>query len=665
MLANPTPCCGRNGHHLTAVVTRLTLLLGLGLGLAASLFGPAPASAAAADEPAGCSLLWQVQATTPGDGTARQLLVHMAFDAGPRSRTVLRLPDGWAGLLDSTDPAPNPGANRLQAVPDAPLLRSVAHAPGERVRLHWRYSGPTDAAQGGSVRLAPSWFALAGLAVLPVPEEIDERNPPSTCIQLLADGADGDNSSKTAIRWASSHGQAEGQSALFRLPVPAAAALAPTASTTSASTTSAAATPLRRWVQQALYAGGALDWFQAPAGSLPLTLVRPSASNWLAPVDDLGRAAVQTWADQRQFWSDSSSAAPLLLLLLPGSSAASGGNWHQALALQAPADLAWPNADTDLLLTRALLSTWVPDRFGPLVHIGRSDEVLRAWFSDGLVAYYSHRLLLRSGRMTPAQYAQRMNQGLARLASEPATATANTAGQPDIGTSLAGLRGQWLALQWHKALRAAGQPGLDAVLQRLLLAPGAARHEGPISAPLATHRLVAALRPVLGDAPLREIQHQADRANPAPLDATSLGPCFTGQAAVMGGTTPTLMQYQPVPQALQQADCQGWLGFGPQAQAAANSARPRLRSAAHAVEPDAAPAPRPAGKATGLKKGKSLHGHSGKAGAKARGSRSAAGSAKASSGKARVGKTSGGKSTKASSKPAAKRQTSAKKAGTH
>ena len=677
------------------MLPRLAALLAAMLGLAPALATPA------ADEPTGCSLLWQVQVTSPRDGAAPQLWIDMAFDAGPRSRSTLRLPGGWAGLMDSTgqglpdsankpdratkpDSATKPGSagpSRLQAVPDAPQLRTVAQAPGERVHLRWRYSGPTDAAQGGSVRLAAGWFALAGLAVLPVPEELDERNPSSACVQLRgADSSDASTAASTAAntatstaadttastapgnaaspaptRWASSHGQVDGPSALFRL------------------TSTSSSPPLRQRVQQALYAGGALERFQSTTDGLPLTLVRPSATGWVAPIGGLGQAAVLAWAAQRQFWGDSSPAAPLLLLLLPGDSPATGGNWHQALALQAPADLAWPGADADALLARALVSTWVPDRFGPLVHAGRSDEALRAWFSDGLAAHYSHRFLLRSGQWAADTYAEAINQRITRLAAAPGSAaaqpakTAGTAG----AASLAELRGELLALQWHAALRAAGHPGLDSVLQRLLLTPAQARHEGPISAPLATHRLVAALRPVLGDAPLRDIQRQAERAEPADLGPASLGPCFTGKpvqpsgAAAAGGSG-TLLQYQPVPDALQRADCQGWLGLGPQA-LLAQASHSRLRAIANTsthtstnpntrtADPDSAAAPRRAGKAAGLKKGKGLQRRAGHAGAKAAGSRP--GASKASAGKSRTGQATGSKRAKpkASAKKAHKR----------
>ena len=655
MPAQPTLCRRRIGisaprrtatpHRLQGAIGRrlaaLTALVGCMLGMAPALAVPAP------DEPTGCSLLWQVHTTTPADGAARQLQVDMAFDAGPRSRTVLRLPGGWAGLQETTTPdtaghdTPQPGARRpglLQAVPGAPLLRAVTHAPGERVRLHWRYTGPTDATQGGSVRLAPTWFALAGLGVLPVPEEIDDRNPPSACIQLDGDASgDGRGDGATPTRWASSHGQVDGPTALFRL--------------------AAGASPLHHRVQQALYAGGALDRFQSTTNGLPLALVRPSAAGWLATLDSQGQAAVQAWAAQRQFWADSSGAAPLLLLLLPGDSPATGGTWHQALALQAPADLPWPGADADTLLAGALVSTWVPDRFGPLVHAGRNDEALRAWFSDGLAAHFSHRLLLRSGRWSADDYARVMNQRLALLAAVPASQATAPGNAAATAASLAGARGELLALQWHGALRAAGQPGLDAVLQRLLLAPALARHEGPISAPLATHRLVAALRPVLGDAPLRDIQRQAERGEPADLGPTSLGPCFSGKMvttagdaaagdatagaaaglAAAGGTAALLMQYQPLPQALQQADCQGWLGLGPQALLARGvDAGSRMHAGKAAAPPVPGQSTRRAGKSSGPNKGKSLHRRSGKPGAKAAGQRQRAGKASTSGKPAKV-----------------------------
>ena len=506
-------------------------------------------SAAPADTPA-CNLLWQIKVQL--GAAPRSLLVDMAFDAGPRTRTHLRLPGGWAGVIEATPAGPAAPAAplpRLQAVADTPTLRTVSHAAGERVQLRWRLTPPADAAQGGSVQLADTWFALVGRGVLPVPDELDERHPPTACIAFYGLPPRPDDTAP--VRWASSHGLAEGPTALFRL-APGAASL-------------------RSRVQQALYAGGALQTqtqtftlTETPTQTLTQTqthtqtqtqppaqarspdagslmLARPANVAWRFSLDALGQAAGQALAAQRQFWGDTGAASPLLVLLLPNAptGAGRGSAWHQALALQGPADLALPGSAADALLTESLVRSWVPDRFGPLVHTGRGDDANRAWFSEGWAEFYTHRLLLRDGRWTPADYAAALNRKIERFldasarakppARDAAPAVAND--RPGVlpAAEMAGARGEWLALQWHAALRAAGQPGLDATMRRLLVAPALARHEGPISAPLATHRLVAALRPVLGDLPLRDITRQADRGEAPAFGPATLGPCFVGQ----------------------------------------------------------------------------------------------------------------------------------------
>ena len=178
---------------------------------AAPAVAAAPADSAAPADIANCGLLWQIKVQL-GAGP-RSLLVDMAFDAGPRTRTSLRLPGGWAGVVEtsaglsatsaaaseSTSTATSAAVSatagtaaraaplaRLQAVADMPTLRTVNHAAGERVQLRWRLTPLADPAQGGSVQLADTWFALAGQGVLPVPDDLDERRPPTACIAFTA-----------------------------------------------------------------------------------------------------------------------------------------------------------------------------------------------------------------------------------------------------------------------------------------------------------------------------------------------------------------------------------------------------------------------------------------------------------------------------------------------
>ena len=87
----------------------------------------------AAPLPADCALAWQVELLP--DTQPRVLRVTLSFDAGGRARSTLRLPAGWAAIDEGAE---NPAAPQLQAVPDEPMLRRVAHGPTGRVQLRWR-----------------------------------------------------------------------------------------------------------------------------------------------------------------------------------------------------------------------------------------------------------------------------------------------------------------------------------------------------------------------------------------------------------------------------------------------------------------------------------------------------------------------------------------------
>lgn len=595
------------------------MMIALGTG------GPAQAATAvtapATAEPVGCALLWQVTALL--DRQPRQLQVSLGFDPGTRTRTTLRLPGGWAALDEWTGASGNAAADgpRLRPVPGAPTLRTVAHAPGARVQLHWQLTLDAATGRGGSAQAGAGWFAFSGQGVLAMPDEIDERSATSACVRLDGLGADS--------RWASSHGSAEGSAALLRV-APGAA-------------------PLAVRVQQALYAGGALQTHTRSADGSTLTAVMPADAGWRFEGAALAQASAEALAAQRRFWAEREPSAPWLVLMLPAPAApagldSTGGTaWWQALALQAPTDLPLPGANFDALISQALARAWLADRFGPLAHAGRGDEAMRAWFSEGWADFLAHRSLLREGRWTPDDYATALNRKLMAYLATPerglpnAQVAVNAATEPALA-ALPGARGEWLALQWHHALRQAGQPGLEALMRRLLVPPALARREGPISAPLATHRLVAALRAVLDDQPLRDIQRYIEQGEVFNFGPGSLGPCFIGQTMrvptwqlgfepasllrrVVAGVQPggpaeaaglrngmrllghslvpgdptqpvrlqvqaedgsrqeirylpggdpvrELPRYQPVPQAMAQPACLGWLGLGPQAGAA-------------------------------------------------------------------------------------------------
>jgi hypothetical protein len=638
-----------------------------------------PATAAQTDD---CTLLWRVTArlATP----PRQLQVRLEFDSGARSRTTLRLPSGWAGLdeiaaadgdasvaapITASASSPRTAAARaevpnpqLQPVRGAPMLRTAAHAPGQRVALQWRLTLDDAAAHDRGVQWTARWFAFSGQGLLPMPDELDDAQPPAACV--LLDGLPTDS------RWTSSLGQAEGASALFRVaPGPA---------------------PLAVRVQQALYAGGALQAQTRTAGDTTVTAVTPADAGWRFGLDALAQAAAEALAAQRRQWDEHEALPPWLVLLLPAPAApaahaAAGGTaWQQALALQAGPELSLPSPAFDTLIAGALAHAWVADRFGPLAYAGRGDEALRAWFSEGWADFLAHRQLLREGRWTPRDYAAALNARISAYLDSPdrtlpnAPLAAAAASQPALA-ALQSARGEWLALRWHNALRAAGQPGLEALMRRLLVPPSQARREGPVSAPLATHRLLAALRKVLGEQPMRDLDRLIEQGEAFDFAPGALGPCFVGQTVSLpswqlgfdaeslrrqvvsgvqadgpaaaaglrdgmrlvghalvpgdptqpvwlqvlgedgrrqdiswlpaGAPVRALPRYQPVADAMQQPACLGWLGLGPQAAGAASARatakgprRAAGKATAHSAAKNAAhSASKPAGR-TGNKK---------------------------------------------------------------
>ena len=580
--------------------------------LAATSSGVAGTAGAAADPPpapaplpAACALAWQV-ALLP-DTRPQVLRVTLSFDAGGRTRSTLRLPAGWAAVDESAE---NPASPRLQPVPDEPTLRRVDHASGERVQLRWRHRLPAGS------NAAEIWWLFSGQTVLPVPDELDERAPALACIGLSGPApADGRPS-----RWLSSHGAALGSTALWQLP--------------------AAGGSLRSRVQQALYAGG--DWqLQAlTVEGQSLTVARPDSPALGISLPALAKAGSQALAAQRRHWGETQPGPALMLWALPVAGPATlsppaspqatwGSAWYQTGLVQAPAGLVPAQAALDGAVTQALARLWLLDRFGPLVQAGRDDEPLRRWFSEGVADFLAHQALLRDQRWSAADLASLYNHQIERWAGRNPPGLAAT---DPAALDAAAARGEWLALQWHGQLRAQGQPGLDSLMRRLLLPPAQARREGPISAPLATHRLLAALRARLGDLPLRELQRVVERGEPVWVYPDTLGPCFSQ-------TLGPPLQVEARPQALQQAACQGWLGGGA-------SAGPALDRAAQALADHAAP------QAATARAGKAGVRASAKASAKAKGKAAAKASGRA--GNQRGAKATGRSAGKSSGKAAGK-----------
>ena len=577
----------------------LLMLAGLGAS-------PLAAAESGGPLPADCALAWQVDLLP--DTQPRVLRVTLSFDAGGRARSTLRLPAGWAAIDEGAE---NPAAPQLQAVPDEPMLRRVAHGPTGRVQLRWRHSLPA------SVGADERWWLFSGQAVLPVPDELEDRPPAVACISLTGPAAGGNGPTV----WLSSHGAVAGPSALWRLP--------------------ANGDSLRSRVQQALYAGGAWQLQALTVEGQALTVARPDSPALGLALPALAQAGSQALAAQRRHWGETLPGPAWMLWALPvaqrgapgssgadgaggasGASGASGADgadgsawgsaWQQTAVVQVAGGAALAPAKLDGAIAQALNRLWLRDRFGPLVQAGRDDEPVRRWFSEGVADFLAHQALLRQQRWSAADLAKHYKRQIERWADPNPPGQAAT---DPAALDAAAARGEWLALQWHALLRAQGQPGLEALMRHLLLPAAQARHEGPISAPLATHRLVAALRARLGDLPLREVQRVVDRGEPAWVYPDTLAACFS-----IDQPTGQRLGVQARPEALQQAACQGWLGLGPEALSAQRSGPSQALAdtrAPQAAAPRSAKAGvRAAGKSDSHSKGAKA---SGKAGAKAAG----------------------------------------------
>lgn len=478
------------------------LLAAAGLARAAAPNGEPP-----------CDLQWQF--TPRLDAAPRRLELVMSFDGGPGGASELRLPGPWAGVGDYAAQVRNlraevPGQT-VDEVPGQPLLRRIGHRPGERVVLRMDITsaqGDADAAtprgprDGYRTLLGQRWFQAFGYALLPMVDRWSDDTRPQMCLDF--DGLPADS------RWASSFGTADGSGAYWRLQD----------------------SPAR--ARHAVYLGGALALRERRIEGRPIVVATPPGPPpWRFDLDALADTAAGLIAEQRRFWNDVDFPFQLVVLQ-PNHHARGvygGTAVHQALVMHAPDDLRLDSDGFLHLFVHEQLHAWLPDRFGPLQHAGRHDEALRYWFSEGFTDFYTHRLLLLSGRWSLDDYAAALNRKIDAWRRSPAQSQANAQvgegffSDPALG-QLPYQRGEFLALRWHGALRAAGHPGLDGALRPLLLKREQAQRSGPLSSPLAPQRLLAALRATLGEQPLRDLNRLIERGEPFEFDARSLGPCF-------------------------------------------------------------------------------------------------------------------------------------------
>lgn len=314
--------------------------------------------------------------------------VAMTFAGDIDGETVLTLPDKFAGQAELWRHVTGLQVTGATVTEPDPVTRILRHAPGASLTVRYRVGTAYDAAPGaydkGGAIIRPDWFASFG--------------------EALFSSVGGRENAAARFRW-------QGWPATWamvsdmdhgRLGHPM------TGDDVGEST---------------VLAGPHVQLFERPIpkGTLRLGVQGTFEFDTAGYVDALTRVI----AAQREFWGDAQGPYTVTLYALHGvatGSSAGGTGRSDGFALEATPDIGLP------ILTRILAHehthTWIPRRVGELPKV---DEALDYWFSEGVTEFYTGRTLLSTGVWTPAQFADDLNETLARYAGSPARDLPNSA----------------------------------------------------------------------------------------------------------------------------------------------------------------------------------------------------------------------------------------------
>jgi predicted metalloprotease with PDZ domain len=471
----------------------------LALALLAIAF---PASAA---PPSKCAVEYRF--TARWDQQPRRFDVDVLFDAGARTATVLRVAEQWGPVSDFGRAIANVRPIAPSAVvspgPEAARSWRIDHPAG--VRVHVRYEmrndvPDVDAATPRShetfyrTQLGERWFQFYGWGGLLVPEGIDPETPASTCIRF--EGIPG------AWRFASSQGEGRRHGRTIEIH----------------------ATTSLHALMGSMFLGGDFRVYRREIEGGPLVMAL--RGQWRFADPKLVDMTARIIATHRAFWRD--GFPHYLISLLPNhvKTGETGGTaLYRAFAMYACDDFAVPGAAFDHLIGHEDMHTWIPQRIGA----SGVDEAQRYWFSEGFTDYLAHRLLLTAGAWTLDDYAAHLDATILAYEASPMRNAPNRVLARDFwkdvydAQRMAYMRGELLALYWNREMASRGA-SLQAALRSLLLPKEAAMEGKPED--LAASRLLAALRPALGPALDRDVEHLVDEGRTIPIGSDFLGPCF-------------------------------------------------------------------------------------------------------------------------------------------
>ena len=478
--------------------------------LAASWIAGMPAGVTAAPAfAADCDVAYSFRADWAA--VPRHFAAELAFPAGGRSETAIRISREWAGVADF-----HAGVVRVHGVgagidvtpAEAPYRWVVKHPPQGLVRVAYDVvntrpnvdgDGPMDHRDFFRNALGAGYFHLFGHGVLLQPESQADAEPVMACVAFMGMPAE--------WRFASNRtAGANGGSAQWR----------------------GRASP--QSMRASLFVGGDFRVLRREIEGRPLWIAIRGA--WSFADEAFADATARVVAGQRRFWNDFAFPHYLISLspnLLPQGS--NGGTAIQdAFAMHASRDMALKGFAFEGILAHEHVHTWLPRRLGTM---GIDGEAARYWFSEGFTEYLTHRLLLRDGSWSLEDYARALNGVLrAHWTSSardlPNARVAEGFWKDSTLQRLPYRRGELFAVLVARKLAERGA-SLDSILRGLALSEDAVpRETDRREADLAVNRLLAALRGRLDDSADSDVREYIDEGRSLPVDEGFLGPCFRG-----------------------------------------------------------------------------------------------------------------------------------------
>lgn len=432
------------------------------------------------------------------DGALSDLKIEIRFHADRSGTTELAWARRWAGehklwqwardlTVDGAERVQDEGQGRwrIQAAPGAPIT--------VRYRVLSAYDHDPAADDGDRVTprpvIRPTWFYAAGETLFAIPEG-HEKDP-------------------ATFAWTGAPAGFGFASDLEHLAGPDRPALRPGTVEDVLESISIGGRDLHVW-------GSRSGPSRIRVATLGQFAFRPEALDALVP---------RIIATERSFWRDG-DAEPFLVTAIPlqsrkPESSYTGTGRGDAFALWIDASV--PLHDIVWVLGHEYFHTWNPARiggFGP----NQAEAPSSYWLSEGFTDYYARALLVRSGLITPEDFAAQWNSMLLAYAASPVRRESNARviadfWKDDAVNKLPYQRGALLAAIWNARLRAQsrGRTSLDDLMRAQ---EAAARADGPEAA-----RLFPTIARRFGLDAASDIARHVDRGEPIRLPPDTFGPC--------------------------------------------------------------------------------------------------------------------------------------------